>query len=88
MPNSRRGDAKLNADTRSALEEAATRIASRNIEMALQAYFLVALLSTSGLDNLVFLTFTLAALVAVGKLAATAKGQAVSISAQMARLFN
>jgi len=54
---------------------------SRRIELVLEAYFLVALLSTSGLDNLVFLTLVLAGGVLAGRMAVRLRDSALALLA-------
>ncbi|HEY6291929.1 MAG TPA: hypothetical protein VI455_10270 [Terriglobia bacterium] len=54
---------------------------SRRLELVLELYFLVALLSTSGLDNLVFLTLLLAGVLVAGRMAARIRASAVALLA-------
>jgi len=63
----------VKADTASA--------SSRRFDLVLEAYFLVALLSTSGLDNLVFLTLVLAGIVLAGRMAARLRSSAMALLA-------
>ena len=63
------------------MKAATASASSRRFELVLEAYFLVALLSTSGLDNLVFLTLVLAGSVLAGRMAARLRSSAMALLA-------
>ncbi|HUI41764.1 MAG TPA: hypothetical protein VL523_07335 [Terriglobia bacterium] len=60
----------------------------KKVELTLEAYFLVALTSTSGIDSLVFLTLVLGALAIAAKLAAAAKGPAMALVAELEQVLS
>lgn len=52
------------------MKTATSRSASGRAELVLEIYFLIALLSTTGIDNLLFVTALLMALVFIGRVGA------------------